>query len=73
MGLPLGSIPLGQRGLPGWGGLCLQHQLQFGQIHGKCSRVGGACQVQHVEFRRWSLPHKHPDAPACRFHISQCG
>ena len=30
--------------------LCLQHQLQFAQIHEKCSLVGGTCSVQDEEF-----------------------
>lgn len=60
---------------PGWLGrfLCFQHQLQFGQIHRKCSCVGGTCQEQDVEFRLWSLLYKNSDTHDCRFYISQCG
>lgn len=30
--------------------LCLQHQLQFVQIQGECSHVGGTCRVQDGRF-----------------------
>lgn len=50
-GAPPGEHPILGRGAARLGrSLCLLHQLQFGQIHGKCSRVGGACRVQDGEF-----------------------
>lgn len=70
MGLHLEIIPLWPEGTARLGrSPCLQHQLQFGSSHGKCSHVGGARRVQDGEFRCWRLLHKH-STPLTADHTS---